>query len=66
MPDRIVICIASDAAEAVLRDIYRPLTSAGTPLVVADFATAELVKGAANAFLLRKSPLSIRWPISVE
>ena len=54
MPDRIVIGVASDAAEAILRDIYRPLTDAGTPLVVADFATAELVKGAANAFLATK------------
>ena len=53
-PDRIVIGAASDAAEAVLRDIYRPLTDAGTPLVVTDFATAELVKGAANAFLAMK------------
>lgn len=54
MPDRIVIGTVSDAAEAVLRDIYRPLTDAGTPLVVADYATAELVKGAANAFLATK------------
>ena len=53
-PDRIVIGAASDAAEAVLRDIYLPLTDAGTPLVVTDFATAELVKGAANAFLATK------------
>ena len=53
-PDRIVIGAASDAAEAVLRDIYRPLTDAGTPLVVTDSATAELVKGAANAFLAMK------------
>jgi UDPglucose 6-dehydrogenase len=54
MPDRIVIGTASDAAEAILREIYRPLTDAGTPLVVTDFATAELVKGAANAFLAAK------------
>jgi UDPglucose 6-dehydrogenase len=54
MPDRIVIGAVGDAAEAVLRDIYRPLTDAGTPLVVTDFATAELVKGAANAFLAMK------------
>jgi UDPglucose 6-dehydrogenase len=54
MPDRIVVGTASDAAEAVLRDIYRPLTDAGTPLVVTDSATAELVKGAANAFLATK------------
>jgi UDPglucose 6-dehydrogenase len=54
LPHRIVIGTASDAAEAVLRDIYRPLTDAGTPLVVMDFATAELVKCAANAFLATK------------
>ena len=51
MLDRIVIGATS---EAVLRGIYRPLTDAGTPLVVTDFATAELVKGAANAFLATK------------
>jgi UDPglucose 6-dehydrogenase len=53
-PDRIVIGAVSDAAQAVLRDIYRPLTDAGTPLVVTDYVTAELVKGAANAFLATK------------
>jgi UDPglucose 6-dehydrogenase len=53
-PDRIVIGAVSDAAKAVLRDIYHPLTEAGTPLVVTDFVTAELVKGAANAFLATK------------
>jgi UDPglucose 6-dehydrogenase len=54
MPDRIVIGTASDSAEAVLREIYRPLTDAGIPLIVTDLATAELVKGAANAFLATK------------
>jgi UDPglucose 6-dehydrogenase len=54
MPDRIVVGIASDSAEAIVREIYRPLTDAGTPLVVTDFATAELVKSAANAFLAAK------------
>jgi UDPglucose 6-dehydrogenase len=53
-PDRIVIGVASGVAEAVLRDIYRLITDAGRPLVVTDFATAELVKGAANAFLATK------------
>ena len=53
-PDRIVIGVASDTAVAVLRDIYRPLTDTGTPLVVTDFVTAELVKAAANAFLATK------------
>ncbi len=53
-PDRIVIGTASETAEEIVREIYRPLTDAGTPLVVTDLATAELVKGAANAFLVSK------------
>jgi UDPglucose 6-dehydrogenase len=53
-PDRIVIGVAGSAAETTLREIYRPLTDAGTPLVVTDLATAELVKVAANAFLAAK------------
>lgn len=54
MPDRIVVGVASDSAEAILCDIYRPLTDAGIPLIVTDFVTAELAKGAANAFLATK------------
>ena len=54
MPDRIVVGVANDSAETILREIYRPLTDAGIPLIVTDFATAELVKGAANAFLAAK------------
>jgi UDPglucose 6-dehydrogenase len=53
-PDRIVVGVQSAVAEAVMRDVYRPLTDAGVPLVVTDPATAELVKGAANAFLAAK------------
>jgi UDPglucose 6-dehydrogenase len=53
-PDRIVIGVASDDTEAILRELYLPLTEAGTPLIVTDFATAELAKGAANAFLATK------------
>lgn len=53
-PDRIVAGVPSVAAEAAMRDVYRPLTDAGVPLVVTDPATAELVKGAANAFLATK------------
>lgn len=53
-PDRIVVGAASSAASETVREIYRPLTEAGVPLVVTDLATAELVKGAANAFLAMK------------
>jgi UDPglucose 6-dehydrogenase len=53
-PDRLVIGVASERAEAALRELYAPLTEAGVPLVVTDLATAELVKSAANAFLSTK------------
>ena len=54
MPDRIVIGTVSGSAEAVLREIYGPLTDSGTPLVVTNLPTAELVKCAANSFLAAK------------
>jgi UDPglucose 6-dehydrogenase len=53
-PDRIVLGVASDKAEKVMREVYEPMLSAGAPMVVTDFATAELVKSAANAFLATK------------
>lgn len=53
-PDRIVIGVRSQRAEMILREVYAPLLEAGTPLVVSDFATAELVKVASNAFLATK------------
>ncbi len=46
--------VADGRAEKVLRDFYAPMIDAGTPVVVTDFATAELVKVAANAFLATK------------
>jgi UDPglucose 6-dehydrogenase len=53
-PDRIVIGVQDGHAEKVLLDFYAPMTDAGTPVVVTDFATAELTKVAANAFLATK------------
>jgi UDPglucose 6-dehydrogenase len=53
-PDRIVAGVRSPIAEATTREIYRPLTDAGVPLIVTDTVTAELVKGAANAVLATK------------
>ena len=53
-PDRIVIGVRSARTEQRLRELYAPLTAAGIPLVVTDYATAELVKVAANAFLATK------------
>lgn len=53
-PDRIVLGVAGDRAEARIRQVYRTPFEAGTPLLVMDLETAELVKVAANAFLATK------------
>jgi UDPglucose 6-dehydrogenase len=53
-PDRIVLGVTSGHAEARLRRVYRAPLEAGTPLLVMDLETAELVKVAANAFLATK------------
>jgi UDPglucose 6-dehydrogenase len=53
-PDRIVVGVTGERAEAVLREVYAAAITAGTPFVVADYPTAELVKTAANAFLATK------------
>jgi UDPglucose 6-dehydrogenase len=53
-PDRLVFGVASARAEGVLREVFAPVLDLGTPLVVTDLATAQLVKTAANAFLATK------------
>ncbi|MCE1174761.1 MAG: UDP-glucose/GDP-mannose dehydrogenase family protein [Propionibacteriales bacterium] len=57
-PDRIVYGLPAgpdgEKARALLDQVYSQALSAGTPLVATDFATAELVKVAANAFLATK------------
>ena len=53
-PDRVVCGTASEAAQAVLRDIYRPLSLREVPILFVDCETSELIKYAANAFLAVK------------
>ncbi|MFW2514556.1 UDP-glucose dehydrogenase family protein [Demequina sp. SO4-13] len=53
-PDRLVFGVSSERAETSLRAAFEPVLEAGTPLVVADMKTAELVKVAANSFLATK------------
>ena len=53
-PDRLVFGVRTPAAEQRLREVYRRTIGDGTPVVVTDFATAELVKVSANAFLATK------------
>ncbi|KEF02378.1 MULTISPECIES: UDP-glucose dehydrogenase family protein [Streptomyces] len=53
-PDRIVIGVDGGRAEEVLREVYAKPMAEGSPFVVADFPTAELVKTSANSFLATK------------
>jgi UDPglucose 6-dehydrogenase len=53
-PDRVVVGVASERAEKAMREFYAPITDTGVPIVVTDYATAELVKVSANAFLATK------------
>jgi UDPglucose 6-dehydrogenase len=53
-PDRLVFGVDSGHAESVLREVYASALDGGTPLVVTDLPTAELVKVSANAFLATK------------
>lgn len=53
-PDRLVFGVSSDWAEAQLRRAFAPILGCGTPTIVSDLATSELVKVAANSFLATK------------
>jgi UDPglucose 6-dehydrogenase len=53
-PDRLVFGTGSIWAEERLRTVFAPVITQGTPVVVTDLATAELVKVAANSFLATK------------
>jgi UDPglucose 6-dehydrogenase len=53
-PDRVVIGVESEQAEALLRELYRPLNLIETPIVAMGLESAELTKYAANAFLATK------------
>ncbi len=53
-PDRLVVGVRSPAASATLAELYAPMIAAGTPYLVTDLATAELVKVSANSFLATK------------
>ena len=53
-PDRIVLGGVSERSEALLRRVYATPIASGTPVIVCDLPTAELVKVSANAFLATK------------
>ncbi|MEW1660271.1 UDP-glucose/GDP-mannose dehydrogenase family protein [Streptomyces sp. NPDC093707] len=53
-PDRIVVGVMSERAETQLREVYATPLAEGSPFVVTDYPTAELVKTSANSFLATK------------
>ena len=53
-PDRIVIGTESEAAAAIMREIYRPLYLIETPMVHTNVESSEMIKYASNAFLAVK------------
>ncbi|MFI5572437.1 UDP-glucose dehydrogenase family protein [Streptomyces sp. NPDC051740] len=55
-PDRLVLGFEREGswAEAVLRECFERIIEAGTPTIATDWATAELAKTSANAFLATK------------
>ena len=50
-PDRVVVGVDSEKAEAVLSGLYAPFVRTGNPLMFMDITSAELTKYAANAML---------------
>ena len=54
IPDRVVIGTESERAEALMRDVYRPLFINETPMVITNIPSAEMIKYASNAFLAVK------------
>lgn len=53
-PERAVVGVSSPRAEKVMRELYAPFTNDERPLYITDPRTAELIKYAANTFLVTK------------
>jgi len=50
-PDRVIVGADDVRAAEILRDLYAPFVRTGSPVLIMDVRTAEMVKYAANAFL---------------
>ena len=50
-PDRIVVGCDNPKPAEILTELYTPFVRTGSPIMVSDIRTAEMVKYAANAFL---------------
>ena len=53
-PDRIVVGVASERAEEVMRRLYKPFLLNGHPIIFMDIPSAEMTKYAANSMLATK------------
>ncbi|WP_336050581.1 UDP-glucose dehydrogenase family protein [Streptomyces sp. CA2R101] len=53
-PDRIVVGVAGERGEELLREVYAAPIAEGSPFIVMDYPTSELVKASANSFLATK------------
>jgi UDPglucose 6-dehydrogenase len=53
-PDRVVVGTEDPRAQAVMRELYRPLNLNETPILFTGRRTSELIKYSANAFLAMK------------
>jgi UDPglucose 6-dehydrogenase len=53
-PDRVVIGVGDRRAEAVMKEVYKPLYHLETPVLITNVESSELIKYASNAFLATK------------
>lgn len=53
-PERVIIGAASDRAQAVMEELYTPLTRANVPFIRTSVRNAEITKYASNCFLATK------------
>jgi UDPglucose 6-dehydrogenase len=53
-PDRVVVGTQDERAQAIMRELYRPLYLNETPILFTSRRTSELIKYAANAYLALK------------
>ncbi len=53
-PDRVVLGVESERAQAIMKRLYDPFVRQGNPIIFMDVKSAEMTKYAANAFLATK------------
>jgi UDPglucose 6-dehydrogenase len=53
-PDRIVVGLESERAEALMSSLYKPFTLNGHPVIFMDIVSSEMTKYAANSMLATK------------